>query len=151
MSDARSAWYRLATHLIGIAQLPWRGLRTPVIIVTLVLLVCSLPPDKQSGFATDLSIRVLAAPAPAHTLSPISIDYPEDGSIFPPGITPPEFLWRDAAGTSWEIEISFADHTPPIHAASKGDRMQLGAIDPDCVSDSNAPPKLTPQQAAAWT
>ena len=29
--------------------------------------------------------------------------------------------------------------------------MQLGPIDPDCVSDSNSPPKLTPQQAAAFT
>lgn len=29
--------------------------------------------------------------------------------------------------------------------------MQLGPIDPDCVSDSNSPPKLNPQQAASWT
>ena len=29
--------------------------------------------------------------------------------------------------------------------------MHLGAIDPDCVSETNEPPKLTPQQAASWT
>ena len=29
--------------------------------------------------------------------------------------------------------------------------MQFGPIDPDCVSDSNSPPKLNPQQAATWT
>jgi hypothetical protein len=29
--------------------------------------------------------------------------------------------------------------------------MHLGAIDPDCVADSNQPPKLTTQQAASWT
>lgn len=83
--------------------------------------------------------------------SPISIDYPEDGSIFPPGITPPTFLWRDAAATSWSIDISFGDKAPYIHALSKGERMHIGAIDSECVSSTNEPPKLTPQQAASWT
>ena len=85
------------------------------------------------------------------SLSPISIDYPEDGSIFPPGITPPTFLWRDAAATSWSIDISFGDKAPPIHALSKGEHMHIGAIDPECVSSTNEPPKLTPQQAESWT
>ncbi len=85
------------------------------------------------------------------SLSTISIDYPEDGSVFPPGITPPTFLWRDAAATSWSIDISFSDKTPPIHALSKGERLHIGAIDPQCVSSTNEPPKLTPQQAASWT
>ena len=92
---------------------------------------------------TIFSAPVFAAQTAAPVLTPISIDYPEDGSIFPPGITPPTFLWRDAAGTSWSIDISFADNSAPIHATSKGERMQLGPIDPDCVTDSNSPPKLT--------
>ena len=99
----------------------------------------------------ELSAPVYAAQDAPRTLLPISIDYPEDGSIFPPGITPPTFLWRDAAGTSWSIDIAFAGKAPPIHALSKGERVRLGAIDPDCVADSNEPPKLTLQQAAAWT
>ena len=85
------------------------------------------------------------------SLSPISIDYPENGSIFPPGITPPTFLWRDVAATSWSIDISFGDKAPPIHRLSKGERLHIGAIDPECVSSTNEPPKLTPQQAASWT
>jgi tetratricopeptide (TPR) repeat protein len=85
------------------------------------------------------------------TLWPISIDYPLDGSIFPPGITPPTFLWRDAAAGSWQIEFAFADRSAPIHIQSAGERMRVGAIDPECVSDTNEPPKLTPQQAASWT
>ena len=128
-----------------------RELCSALSVVTIVLLVCSLPSGKQGRFDASLSLHALAAPDTSVPLSPISIDYPEDGSIFPPGITPPTFLWRDAAGTSWSIDISFADNSAPIHAVSKGERMQLGPIDPDCVSDSNAPPKLTPQQAAAWT
>jgi len=94
---------------------------------------------------------VYAAQDTARTLSPISFDYPEDGSIFPPGITPPMFIWRDAAGTSWSIDITFAGGAAPIHAVSKGERMHIGAIDPDTVADSNSPPKLTLQQAASWT
>jgi hypothetical protein len=81
----------------------------------------------------------------------IPIDYPEDGSIFPPGITPPTFLWRDAAGTSWGIDISFAGNTPPVHAHSNGEHMRIGAIDPDCILDPDDLPKLTSRQAATWT
>ncbi len=84
-------------------------------------------------------------------LWPISIDYPENGSIFPPGITPPTFLWRDGLAAYWTIDIVFADGAPPVHILSKGERMHIGAIDPECVSATNEPPKLTPQQAASWT
>ena len=85
----------------------------------------------------------------------ITIDYPEDGSIFPPEITPPTFLWRDGAkgAALWRIDVSFGDGPATIHAISKGERMRIGRIDPDCVADTNEPPTLTPQLAAAhsWT
>ena len=76
-------------------------------------------------------------------LWPISIDYPENGSIFPPGITPPTFIWRDAAASSWQIEIVFADKSAPMHFQPKAERMHLGAIDPECISNTNELPKLT--------
>ncbi len=151
MSDGQSARYRPAQHQNEFARLPGARLCSALTFVTVVLLVCSLPPVQQSRFAANLTLQAFAASSSPHVLSPVSIDYPEDGSIFPPGLTPPTFLWRDAAGTSWDIDILFADNSAPIHATSKGERMQLGPIDPDCVSDSNAPPKLTPQQSAAWT
>jgi len=89
---------------------------------------------------------------PGQALSPISIDYPEDGSIFPPGITPPTFLWRDAAGTSWSIDVSFPGNAAPgIHVLAKGERMRIGAIDRECIEDPEDQPKLTAQQAATWT
>jgi hypothetical protein len=94
---------------------------------------------------------VYAAQDATRTLSPISIDYPENGSVFPPGITPPTFLWRDAAGTSWSIEFSFGGKAAPIRVLSAGQHMSTGVIDPDCVSTSNELPKLTLRQAAAWS
>jgi tetratricopeptide (TPR) repeat protein len=83
----------------------------------------------------------------------VTIDYPEDGSIFPPEITPPVFLWRDSAKTAtwWRIDVSFADGSAGIHATSKGEPPRIGKIDPDCVANTNEPPRLTPQQAAAHT
>jgi len=84
------------------------------------------------------------------TLWPISIDYPEDGSIFPPGITPPTFLWRDGPASTWTIDIAFADQAPLVHVHANGERMRIGAIDPEAVSNTNEPPQLTPQQAASW-
>jgi tetratricopeptide (TPR) repeat protein len=87
------------------------------------------------------------APAP---LWPISIDYPEDGSIFPPGFTPPTFLWRDAAATSWHIDVTFTDGALPIHFITAGERLRIGPIDRDCISSTNELPKLTPREAAAW-
>jgi len=93
---------------------------------------------------------VYAAQSAERPLLPISIDYPKDGSIFPPGITAPTFLWRDAAGTSWSIEITFAGKAAPIRVLSSGERMKLGAIDPDCASATNELPKLTLRQAATW-
>jgi WD40-like Beta Propeller Repeat len=119
--------------------------------VFLFVAIWSLPLHLGKHVGTKFNASAYAAVNAPKILTPISIDYPEDGSIFPPGITPPTFLWRDAAGASWSIDISFADRSASIHALSQGERMKIGAIDPDCVSDSNSPPKLNAQQAASWT
>jgi len=94
---------------------------------------------------------VLSAQQPA----PIAIDYPAEGSIFPPDITAPTFLWRDPNQNSavWRIDVEFGDGSAAIHVNSQGERMRIGEIDPRCVSPTNQPPELSPQQAAArtWT
>ena len=83
--------------------------------------------------------------------APILIDYPANGSIFPPEITPPTFIWRDSSpqANRWRIEVAFADGTAPLHFVSAGEHLKIGAIDPRCVSPTNELPKLTPEQAAA--
>jgi hypothetical protein len=85
------------------------------------------------------------------TPSAISIDYPEEGSVFPPEITPPTFLWRDEGqiATVWKIEVSFADGSPPVQAISRGEHLRVGRIDPDCIAETNELPRLTPRQDAA--
>ena len=79
----------------------------------------------------------------AHQPAAITIDYPEDGSIFPPEITAPTFLWRDAAASArlWRIDVTFGDGVAGIRATIAGERMRIGEIDPRCVSDTNEPPE----------
>ncbi|MGD0802043.1 MAG: tetratricopeptide repeat protein [Terracidiphilus sp.] len=81
----------------------------------------------------------------------ITVDYPRDGSIFPPEITAPTFLWHDASKTAnqWRIDIAFSDGTAPLHFVSRGEKLPIGEIDPRCVSNTNKPPELTPEMADA--
>jgi tetratricopeptide (TPR) repeat protein len=83
----------------------------------------------------------------------IVIDYPEDGSIFPPEMTAPTFLYRDGGcdASSWTVDISFGDGSPVIRTSTRGEPIRVGPIDPECVSSTNEIPKLTPEQAAAHT
>jgi Flp pilus assembly protein TadD len=83
----------------------------------------------------------------------VTIDYPAQGSVFPPEFPPPTFLWRVAneSAQEWRIDVSFADGSRPIHLRSPGLGMKIGEIDPRCVADTNKPPELTPEQAAAHT
>lgn len=86
-------------------------------------------------------------------LAPITIDYPAEGSIFPPEITPPRFIWRDAAeGTTvWLIDVLFSDGSAAIQVKSQGERLHIGEIDERCVADTNKLPELTAQEAASWS
>ena len=79
-------------------------------------------------------------PAPAR----IAIDEPADGAVFPPGMVPPVFTWRDpASAAAWSVEIRFSNGSPALHFAAKGERLTLGEIDPRCVSPNNQLPALT--------
>lgn len=103
-----------------------------------------------------LAASVVALPAivlESREAALITVDYPADGSIFPPEITAPTFLWRDAAAdaTTWRIDIAFAGGGTPLHLTTAGEPMRTGEIDPAAVAPSNEPPKLTPEQAQAHT
>jgi len=119
-------------------------------------------------FPRCLSLSLLAAAISAHPansfpssrpdearLAKITVDYPEDGAIFPPEITTPTFIWRDASGnaTAWRINATFSDGSTGIQVQVPGERLRIGEIDPRCVSNTNKLPELTPKQASArtWT
>ncbi len=92
----------------------------------------------------------LAAAGLAFAAQPaVTVDYPAAGAIFPPEITPPTFLWRDADpfATAWRIEVTFADRTPPIRIDSPGPRPPIGEIDERCAKAGAVEPKLNPREA----
>ena len=67
---------------------------------------------------------------------PITVDYPLEGSVFPPEFPPPRLEWRDASprAQAWTIDVSFGEGTAPsLHAASRGEPIEIGEIDPRAV------------------
>ncbi|MGA8090467.1 MAG: tetratricopeptide repeat protein [Terracidiphilus sp.] len=95
---------------------------------------------------------VSAARPPAEATPPaskIQIDYPRDGSVFPPEITPPTFLWHEAnqSAKRWVVAIAFGGGPASLRIETNGDLLQPGQIDP------NAGPglPLAPEQASTHT
>ena len=80
----------------------------------------------------------------------LTIDYPLDRSIFPPEITSPTFLWRDASEQAkrWVVQVSFAGVQDRIRVEASGEYMQVGESD----ALAGAPAELTLEQANthAW-
>ena len=98
--------------------------------------------------------RQEAGATPGTTVA-ITIDYPAPGTIFPPEITPPVFLWRDASQTArfWIIEVRFGDRSRRIRAQSHGEKRPIGEIDERCAEAGAVPPQLTPNEETghSWT
>jgi tetratricopeptide (TPR) repeat protein len=86
-------------------------------------------------------------------LATITVDYPLQGSIFPPEITAPTFIWHDKAGTAgtWRIDVSFADGSSALHFQSKGEAPTVGEIDMQCISRTNELPTVSPELADGHT
>ncbi len=79
----------------------------------------------------------------------ITIDYPLNGSVFPPEITPPTLMWHDPSpsATRWVIQVSFVPPTQPLRIDAKGEWMQQSTIDPSAGPGL----ALTAEQASTHT
>jgi tetratricopeptide (TPR) repeat protein len=103
--------------------------------------------------AAALAVGLYASsPKPASpTVNSIIVDYPSEGSLFPPDIIAPTFQWRDAEPTAtvWRIEITFAEKGHEIQLWSQGEKMKLRALDTSI--EGYVMPTLTPEQEAAHT
>jgi len=71
-------------------------------------------------------------------LAELKIDYPLEGSIFPPEIVPPQFLWHDSSeqAQAWLVVVAFTD-VPHRLCVLTGGKRQVRDIDPRCVTDTN--------------
>jgi len=85
----------------------------------------------------------------------LTIDYPHDGTIFPPEIVRPTFLWHEPTeeADTWLVEVSLEGESEPIRVLSAGGPPPAGPIDPECIAKTNEIYQPTPYQASAksWT
>lgn len=81
----------------------------------------------------------------------ILIDAPVNGTLYPPDIIPPQFLWRDNNVTAivWRIEISFADSKRPLNLWANGEKLKVGELDESLAG--YVPPTLTAEQQQMHT
>jgi len=98
-----------------------------------------------------LALATATAMPQAKQVSQIVIDYPAEGSVFPPDIAAPTLLWRDADvfAASWRIEFTLPGRKDKLEIVPSGALLQVGESDPECVGA--VPPSLTAEQAAAHT
>ena len=119
--------------------------------------------DETGKISTDASPEVIKSlkhlsnsePQGA-TDSTITVDYPLNGSLFPPDFTPPTFLWHDdqPKADQWLIQIKFHDNEEnALHVLVSGGPPPQGEIDMEAISSTNAIYKGTEyqQSAEAWT
>jgi len=104
------------------------------------------------GGAGILQLRGSAHSSADNSLVKIAMDYPIEGSIFPPEITPPTFLWRDGSPNAkhWVVEVTFAAHGNPIRMEIPGEHYMVGPIDQE-AGPINELLQLTQQQQATRT
>ena len=110
--------------------------------------------DEAGELASTLDPALVVPDLEGDARAAITVDYPHDESVFPPGFVPPTFLWHDdaegastwwirvGAGTGQELVVRVPHRSPP-----------QGRIDPEARGPTNELYEPTPYQASAhaWT
>jgi len=85
----------------------------------------------------------------------VRVDYPLEGSVFPPDFTMPTFLWHDdsAEADRWRVVVTFPDGGKPLREISDGPPPPEREADPEAFGPNNGPYEGTPYQRSArsWT
>jgi len=83
----------------------------------------------------------------------LTVDYPLEGSMFPPEFVAPTFLWHDAEenADTWLVTIEFAD-AGPIRVLLPGSPRTKGEVDLEAFAGTNSAYEGTDYQnsARAW-
>jgi Leucine-rich repeat (LRR) protein len=105
----------------------------------------------EARLVDALSKLAVAAAQP----EPLVVDYPPEGAVFPPGMVPPTFLWRDGspAADAWLVDLALDGGERHVRVFTRGESPPRGELDPTCVARTNQVHRPTPQQASArsWT
>ena len=113
---------------------------TPISISLLNAVLLLLMPQfaAHAVMQDEIVQSVLSKPVDDATYSAITIDYPFEGSLFPPDIVAPTFLWHDSneAADRWLIQVEFGNGAPPIVELTAG-KQKAPVIDPEAISETN--------------
>ena len=105
-----------------------------------------------AGMLSAAMVLLLAhrsRPVRAAEAAALSIDYPLNGSVFPPEITSPTFLWHDTStATRWEIGIVFAKGGTAMRVRAAGELFRPGAVDAAAGPMAELPPEMA--SAHTW-
>lgn len=109
-------------------------------------------PSTRDGAALAV-IRALRQEAdrPGDGAAVVTVDYPSEGSVVPPDLTAPTFLWHDASpgADRWLLDVSFGEGGARLSILVPGEPPPRGEIDPRAVAENNEIYAGTPYQASA--
>lgn len=101
------------------------------------------------------AIVLLSASAAALLLQPptaLKIEYPLDGSLFPPEFQPPAFIWRELSSqaAAWRLSFEFQDGRGALRVDPKPARPSFGETDPRVETAASAVEEFNSRMAGAW-
>ncbi len=113
-------------------------------------------PDRDASDARQAAAGFLLATGRRRGESrSLEILAPLDGSVFPPDMVAPTFLWRDAdpATDAWWVHLTFADGGEDVVVLVPGAPPPPGEIDPETLGSTNEVYEPDPARAPqhAWT
>jgi hypothetical protein len=90
--------------------------RTLIAVIVAALVAAAVLYEALPSEAHRLE-RILAAHRDHGNYANIRIEYPLDGTLFPPEMAPPVFHWQDSvpAARRWLVRITWADDEPGLH------------------------------------
>jgi tetratricopeptide (TPR) repeat protein len=110
--------------------------------------------ELPQGSSPEFVIRaVLERGGAERSGATVTIDYPLEGSVFPPELVAPTFLWHDSVDDAglWLIDVSFESTPHHIYALTRGPRAEPD-IDWRAVTEENTYEEPPYQASAkAWT
>ncbi|MEN8151077.1 MAG: tetratricopeptide repeat protein [Planctomycetota bacterium] len=98
---------------------------------------------------------LVACGGPQGPTSELVVDYPLEGSMFPPGIVAPTFEWHDGneEAASWLVTVEFDDGEPGLSLTVQGGPAPEPEIDATALRETNEIYRGTEyeQSAEHWT
>jgi len=97
--------------------------------------------ERSTGPDSSISLlrRCIEKTASQGSYPSVTVDYPFNGTVFPPEIVAPEILWHDQAPQAriWMAALGFDGSDKRIVVLADGRRAASDPIDSECVRDNN--------------